>query len=311
VSRRLQLSMLIAILIILVALLFYFLIRMEEIQLDRRDALTQAVALASEAAGLRANALSLATSEAGAAAQRATALAGMEAARQSAEAAGTARETAIAMAVAALTSEAGAHRARETAVAQANIAAEALAEVERARREAEAAAESAFATGTPLALALATEQRRANDYFATAQAANALLQLFETDVQLDITPMEFTAVPTSMPGPLYVASGLDAQGCPVEIRQVFSPDTPVIYAVSTNTPIRAGTTIFARWYRNSEVYRDSPAFTADRDYPPVCVAFSLEPDPGKPFEAGLYRVEFVVDGASVAGLSFLIENSPT
>lgn len=302
-SRRLQLSVLIAILIILLALLFYFLLRMEDIQVDRRVALTQAAALATQASGMQANVTAVG-------AERGTAIANMETARLSADEANSARETALAMAMGAWTSEAAAYIARETAVAQANIAAAGMAEAERVRNEALAQAEAAFATGTPLALALATAQQQANDYFATAESANALLQLFEADVQLDITPMELTAVPSSALGPLYTASTLNAQGCPLDIRQVFTTGAPVVFAVATNASIRAGSSVSARWYRSGAPYRESPAFSANQDYVSVCIAFSLEPDAGAQFEPGVYQVEFLVDGAPAGSLSFMIETGP-
>lgn len=97
-----------------------------------------------------------------------------------------------------------------------------------------------------------------------------------------------------------VTAGAIGQGNePRDIRSEFSQDDPILYVVAKVDRVEAGTTVFARWFRDNEAIEDSATITADRLYEDTYLEFHLEPEQGTSLEAletGDYSVQIYVNG---------------
>lgn len=300
-------AILLVILLLLIVLLVFVLIpQMERVTEDRvrsetlvADMTTQAVTQ-TVAAGASATAMSSTVAAAQFERDQSIAVANV-----TVTAAEAGRATAIAGANLAATSAANAESGRVTAVAQVSTALAMAVEADTGRANAEAQAATAQAERQVLEGQLAQAQAEARAYFATADAANRLLQLFEADIQLDVTPIEMTPPPAAILGPVTTARRLDERGCPAEPTQIFTLADRRIFAVSTDTTLPQGTTLSVRWSLNGQLLRESDQFTADADYIGICGSFTLETETA--FTPGVYSAEFVVNGLPVASTSFLVE----
>ena len=96
-------------------------------------------------------------------------------------------------------------------------------------------------------------------------------------------------------GDVVMAEGIGADNEPLEITDSFSASQDVIYVVAEADYIEAGTTMFARWYRDGEPFEDSANLEADRDYTDTYVEFHLENLEAE-FEEGDYSVTIFVNG---------------
>ena len=96
-------------------------------------------------------------------------------------------------------------------------------------------------------------------------------------------------------GNVVAASSVDRDGCAEQTANVFAATEPV-YVVAENSDIPAGTSVFARLYRDDQPIEDAAEITADQDYFNTCVNFVFEPVQGAPLEPGQYEAEFIVNG---------------
>ena len=104
-------------------------------------------------------------------------------------------------------------------------------------------------------------------------------------------------------GDVVMAEGIGSGNRPIDVTDVFDASQDYIYVVLEADYIEAGTTMFARWYREGQPFEDSSQLTADRDYENTYVEFHLENLGGR-MERGTYSVEIFVNGNSVVEEEF-------
>jgi hypothetical protein len=107
-------------------------------------------------------------------------------------------------------------------------------------------------------------------------------------------------------GDVVTAEGIGADNAPVAVTDTFSASQDFIYVVAEADSIEAGTTMFARWYRDGEPFEDSAEVTADRDYQDTFVEFHLE-NLQNNFEEGDYSVQIFVNGNPAEEVEFTVE----
>lgn len=107
-------------------------------------------------------------------------------------------------------------------------------------------------------------------------------------------------------GQVVMAEGIGQDNAPVAVTDTFSSSQDFIYVVAEADHIDAGTTMFARWYRDGEPFEDSTELTADRDYDDTYVEFHLE-NLQDNFEEGSYSVQLFVNGNPAEEAEFTIE----
>ena len=302
--RRLFVLLLVLLLLLIVLLGAVLILRLQMVDNERFMSETLASSITAGAPATQQNATALNSAVTIAAAEREV---GIAVANTTVTAAEAGRATAVAGGNIAATSAANAESGRVTAVAQVNTALANVVQSDQSRATAEALAATAQAERQQLELQLQTAQAEAGAYFATADAANRLLQVFEADINLDITPIELTAPPTVILGALSTARRLDERGCPAEPTQIFTLTDHEIFAVTSETTLPRGTSLAVRWSLNGQLLQESEPFMADADYIGICGSFSLETETA--FTPGVYSAEFVVNGLPVSSTSFLVEAS--
>jgi len=104
-------------------------------------------------------------------------------------------------------------------------------------------------------------------------------------------------------GRVVMAEGIGSGNRPVDVTNVFDSSQDYIYVVLEADYIEAGTTLFARWYREGQPFEDSSQLTADRDYEDTYVEFHLENLGGR-MQQGTYSVEIFVNGNPVVEQEF-------
>ncbi len=104
-------------------------------------------------------------------------------------------------------------------------------------------------------------------------------------------------------GRVVMAEGVGSGNRPIDVTNRFDSSQDYIYVVLEADYIEAGTTMFARWYRDGQPFEDSSQLTADRDYQDTYVEFHLENLGGR-MEEGDYSVEIFVNGNSVVEEEF-------
>jgi hypothetical protein len=107
-------------------------------------------------------------------------------------------------------------------------------------------------------------------------------------------------------GEVVTAEGIGQNNAPVAVTDTFSDSQDYIYVVAEADHIEAGTTMFARWYRDGEPFEDSAEVTADRDYEDTYVEFHLE-NLQDNFEEGDYSVTIFVNGNPAEDVEFTVE----
>ncbi|HSJ54277.1 MAG TPA: hypothetical protein VLC52_11105 [Anaerolineae bacterium] len=106
-------------------------------------------------------------------------------------------------------------------------------------------------------------------------------------------------------GRAVMAEGVGAGNRPVGVTNRFDSSQDYIYVVLEADYIEAGTTMFARWYRDGEPFEDSPQLVADRNYSDTYVEFHLENLRNR-MERGNYSVEIFVNGNPVVEQEFRV-----
>ena len=302
--RRLFVLLLVLLLLLIVLLGAVLIQRIQTVEDGRFQSETLAASITAAAVLTEQNATALVNVVTAVVAERNFSL---EVANITVTAAEAGRATAVAGGNSAATSAANAESGRVTAVAQVSTALANVVQSDQSRATAEAMAATAQAERRQLELQLHTAQAEAGAYFATADAANRLLQIFESDIQLDITPIELTAPPATILGALSTARRLDERGCPAEPTQIFTLADREIFAVTSDTTLPRGASLAVRWSLNGQLLQESEPFVADADYIGICGSFSLETETA--FTPGVYSAEFVVNSLPVSSTSFLVEAS--
>lgn len=105
-------------------------------------------------------------------------------------------------------------------------------------------------------------------------------------------------------GNVVTAQGVDRDGCPTDVTGSFRSDD-TIYVVAERSVIPAGTTVFARLYRDGQPVEDTNEITADRDMD-ACVWFQFEDAAAAGFEPGSYEAELLVNGNPSDAASFTV-----
>lgn len=97
-------------------------------------------------------------------------------------------------------------------------------------------------------------------------------------------------------GRLVTSSGIDADGCPTNPTDQFA-STDEIYVVVEDSDIPAGTTVFARLFRDGQPVEDADPITADRDYTNTCIYFVFSvTDQAIRLDPGTYEAQVIVNG---------------
>jgi hypothetical protein len=107
-------------------------------------------------------------------------------------------------------------------------------------------------------------------------------------------------------GDVVTAEGVGENNAPVQVTDTFNNSQDFIYVVAEADQIDAGTTMFARWYRDGEPFEDSSEITADRDYEDTYVEFHLE-NLTDSMEEGDYSVQIFVNGNPAEEVAFRVE----
>ena len=107
-------------------------------------------------------------------------------------------------------------------------------------------------------------------------------------------------------GDVVTAEGVGENNAPVAVTDTFNDSQDFIYVVAEADQIDAGTTMFARWYRDGEPFEDSSEITADRDYEDTYVEFHLE-NLTDSMEQGDYSVQIFVNGNPAEEVDFRVE----
>ncbi len=108
-------------------------------------------------------------------------------------------------------------------------------------------------------------------------------------------------------GRVVVTSNIDADGCAVDTTDQFA-GTDEVYVVVEDSDIPAGTTVFARLFREGQPLEDADVITADRDYDNTCIyfVFAATDDAGS-LEPGVYEAQIIVNGNPGERISFEVQ----
>ena len=108
-------------------------------------------------------------------------------------------------------------------------------------------------------------------------------------------------------GRVVVTSNIDADGCPVDTTDQFA-GTDEVYVVVEDSDIPAGTTVFARLFREGQPLEDADVITADRDYDNTCIYFVFDAtDEAGSLEPGVYEAQIIVNGNPGERVSFEVQ----
>jgi outer membrane murein-binding lipoprotein Lpp len=105
-----------------------------------------------------------------------------------------------------------------------------------------------------------------------------------------------------------MATQRDAYDCAANSATTFDDAEDIIYAITTITNLKAGSTISARWKANGALYEESVCWTPDQDWPQVCAYCELTPV-GATFDAGSWTVELLLDGQILSQAQFQVVGS--
>lgn len=108
-------------------------------------------------------------------------------------------------------------------------------------------------------------------------------------------------------GDIVTAGAIGGESEPRDVRDTFSTNDPIIYAVAEATRVEAGTAVFARWMRDGEPVEDSNPITADKLYENIYIEFHLEPTGGTALVPGDYSVQFYVNGNPGPSTDFTVQ----
>ncbi len=139
-------------------------------------------------------------------------------------------------------------------------------------------------------------------------APNSLGGLFGGDDVVDTrsdAPADTTFDSGVRLGDVVTALNVDRDGCPIDATNDFRSDEAV-YVAAERSEIPAGSTVFARLYREGEAVEDTNEITADRDMT-ACVWFQFEDTASGGFAPGDYEAELFVNGNPSDAVSFTVE----
>ncbi len=107
-------------------------------------------------------------------------------------------------------------------------------------------------------------------------------------------------------GNVVTAEGIGTNNEPVGETDTFNASQDYIYVVAEADHIDAGTTFFARWYRDGEPFEDSSELSANQDYDNTYIEFHLE-NLQKSMETGDYSVQLFANGNPLDQVEFKVE----
>lgn len=107
-------------------------------------------------------------------------------------------------------------------------------------------------------------------------------------------------------GSVVTAEGIGANNEPVGETDTFNASQDYIYVVAEAEHIEAGTTFFARWYRDGEPIEDSSELSANQDYEDTYIEFHLE-NLQNSMETGEYSVQIFANGNPLETVEFQVE----
>ena len=107
-------------------------------------------------------------------------------------------------------------------------------------------------------------------------------------------------------GSVVTAEGIGANNEPVGETDTFNASQDYIYVVAEAEHIDAGTTFFARWYRDGEPIEDSSELSANQDYENTYIEFHLE-NLQNSMETGEYSVQIFANGNPLETVEFQVE----
>lgn len=97
-------------------------------------------------------------------------------------------------------------------------------------------------------------------------------------------------------GRVVTAAGTDGDGCPVNLTDQFAANSE-IYVVIEDSDIPAGTTVFARLFREGSPIEDADMITADQDYDNTCIYFVFDAtETSQLLDPGFYEAQVIVNG---------------
>jgi hypothetical protein len=142
-------------------------------------------------------------------------------------------------------------------------------------------------------------------FFLLACSACPASNPFSNDTP--VTPTPDTGLSGVQLGEIVMAGAIGPGNVPQNARDSFTTEDRVIYVVASGELIEAGTTLFARWYRDGEPFEDTPQLTADRQYTNTYVEFHISPASNAQFRPGSYAVELYINGRPGPRKEFTIE----
>jgi hypothetical protein len=107
-------------------------------------------------------------------------------------------------------------------------------------------------------------------------------------------------------GQVIMTSAIDKDNRPTAVTDTFTTASPVIYAVVPGINVPAGSTLFARWSRDGQLFEDSTALTAPQAYTNTFIQFVLQPKAGQTLPPGAYTVQIFGNGVQRASAQFTV-----
>lgn len=101
-----------------------------------------------------------------------------------------------------------------------------------------------------------------------------------------------------------IATGLDANDCPVGTSSLIDITTDILYVNTRIDLLLAGSQISARWFANNELFFDDvECWIPTQNYENICAYCSIAPD-GETFPVGAWTVEMYLDGQLMSQTRF-------
>lgn len=107
-------------------------------------------------------------------------------------------------------------------------------------------------------------------------------------------------------GQVIMTSAIDSANRPTAVTDTFATTAPAIYAVVPGVNVPAGSSLFARWLRDGQLFEDSSALTADKAYTNTFIQFTLQPKAGQTLPPGAYTVQIFGNGVQRTAAQFTV-----
>jgi hypothetical protein len=107
-------------------------------------------------------------------------------------------------------------------------------------------------------------------------------------------------------GQVIMTSAIDSANRPVAVTDNFPTASPAIYAVVPGINVPAGSSLFARWLRDGQLFEDSSAITAQQAYTNTFIQFVLQPKAGGTLPPGAYTVQIFGNGVQRGSAQFTV-----